>query len=290
MTEAFDYSRAVHEGYKNDGRRTCSSSFFPQTDTCVFCGEELAIAFADGIIEYDPEEKDTGQDVHHRVVAKICQCGWWTVEHIETPNAHSLCAEPSWCFSYRGILRRFSVNDDSVPMVALRRAIANHPDAIDAISPGKMEALVGSIMSDFWAGSKCTLCGRSGDGGIDLLLVVGDHPIAIQVKHRQYPGRGESVHCIRDFIGALMLAGIPNGIFVTTANHFTLAAEKAAATILDRQYVQRFDLVSRKGFLEMLEATRAHYSMEPWRRCIPDVLLHKPGSMTPYSVVLRPPD
>jgi restriction system protein len=147
---------------------------------------------------------------------------------------HNLCASASWFFSYRGILRKFPVDEAKIPVDALRRAVARHPDAIDAISPQKMEELVGAVMTGFWPGSKCKHCGKSGDGGIDLLLVIGDKPFAVQVKHRQNPNRGESVHYVTHFIGALMLQDIPNGIFVTSADHFSGAAEKAAVTILKR--------------------------------------------------------
>jgi hypothetical protein len=85
MIEVLDYSEAIHEGYKNDGR--IHESFYPRTNTCQFCQRVLTEVFADGIIEYDPDNRDTTQDVHHSMSAKCCKCGWWTVEHIETPDA-----------------------------------------------------------------------------------------------------------------------------------------------------------------------------------------------------------
>lgn len=287
MIEALDYFEGIHEGYKNDGR--AYDSFYPLTNRCPFCQRELSEVFSNGIIEYDPENKDSTQDVHHSVTAKSCECGWWTVEHVETPDAHNLYAPASWCFSYRGALRKFSAADATIPMDALRGAIARHPDAIDAISPRKMEDLVGAVMADFWPGSKCKLCGKSGDGGVDLLLVIGDSPFAIQVKHRENIRKGESVHHVTHFIGALMLKNIPNGIFVTTADHFSSAAETAAATILKRGLVESFHLIARKPFLEMLEATSRNLQ-EPWRRCIPNELLSKSSRLTPYSIYLRPPN
>lgn len=286
MIEVIDYSAAIYEGYKNDG--SVHRSFYPSTPTCPFCNRDLNKVFSKAIIEYDPDDKDSTKDIHHSMTASSCSCGWWKVEHLETPDAHNLYASPAWFFSYRGVLRRFSVDDVTVPMEALRRAIAKRPDALDEISPRKMEELVGAVMSDFWPGSKCTLCGKSGDGGVDLILVINDKPFAVQVKHRENPKKGESVHHVTHFIGALMLNDIPNGVFVTSANHFSRQAEEAAATILERGHVESFELVARGAFLEMLRATRRHLS-DPWRKCIPNSLLGESGRLTPYSINLRPP-
>ncbi|MBI4559669.1 MAG: restriction endonuclease [Candidatus Hydrogenedentes bacterium] len=151
-----------------------------------------------------------------------------------------------------------------------------------------MEELVGAVMTDFSPASKCRYCGKSGDGGVDLMLVIGDKPCAIQVKHRQRIDQAESVHYVTHFIGALMLKNIPNGIFVTTAERFSTAAKAAGKTILSRGLVERFELIARQPFLEMLEATSKPLS-DPWRRCIPKVLLHDHERLTPYSVGLIPP-
>jgi restriction system protein len=287
MMEVLDYTEALHEGYMNDGR--VHGSFYPASDICPFCHEKARTVFANGIIEYDPENRDSTQDVHHSVIAKSCRCGWWTVENMQTPDAHNLYAPESWLFAYRGVLRTFSLADSAIPMDTLRRTIAEHQEAIDHISPRKMEELVGAVMADFWPGAKCTLCGKSGDGGIDLLLIRGDKPFAIQVKHRQDVRRAESVHHVTHFIGALMLANVPNGIFVTTADHFSSSAERAVDTVLKRELVESFHLIDRSSFMEILEATSRHVE-DVWRRCIPEVLLSGSNRLTPYSVCLRPPN
>ena len=288
MLDILDYSEGIHEGYKNDGR--ANGSFYPQGNVCRFCERKLITVFSKGITEYDPENKDSRQDIHHYVTAQPCNCGWWTVKDIQTPDAHNSYAPAEWVFSYRGALRTFSPADVTVPMDSLRRAIATHPDVINSIDPYKMEDLVGAVMTDFWPGAKCKHCGRSNDGGIDLILVNGDKPFAIQVKRRSRSNKGESVHHVTHFIGALMLAGIPDGIFVTTADHFTGAAEKAAASVLESGLVDTFQLIDRKPFLEMLEATTKNLS-NPWLSCIPKVLRldESDSGLTPYSVCLRPP-
>ena len=283
MIEALDYSGALYEAYENDG--LAHGSFYPTSDTCPFCEGKTSTVFSGGTIEYDPENRDSTRDVHHGVIAKSCECGWWTVQDHKTPDAHNLYAPTSWVLAYRGVLRTFSPEDTAIPMDALRRTIASHREAVDSISPRKMEELVGAVMADFWRGAKCKLCGKSGDGGIDLLLIKGDKPFAVQVKHRQDIRKAESVHHVTHFIGALMLAKIPNGIFVTTADHYSVAAERAASTILESKSVQSFQLIDRKSFMEILEATSRHLQ-DVWRSYIPKTLLNGSSRLTPHSVNL----
>ncbi|MBI4559670.1 MAG: hypothetical protein HY706_18940 [Candidatus Hydrogenedentes bacterium] len=125
MIEALDYLEGMNEGYKND--RSANRSFFPQHDTCPFCKRKLNEVFSDGIIEYDPEDKDSTKDIHHSVTARSCKCGWWTVHDVQTPDAHNLYASADWVFRWSGILRKFSLADPSIPMDSLRSAIAKHP-------------------------------------------------------------------------------------------------------------------------------------------------------------------
>jgi hypothetical protein len=118
-----------------------------------------------------------------------------------------------------------------------------------------MEELTGAVLQDFYPGCEVHLCGKSGDGGIDLLVVVKDVPVAIQVKRRTKPDSTESVEAVRAFLGASLLKGYDHLIFVTTADHFTggpFGAEKAAERALQKKLVQKFQLIDRHKFFEML--------------------------------------
>ncbi|HEY4901801.1 MAG TPA: restriction endonuclease [Terriglobales bacterium] len=289
--KALDYSEAILELYTSrEGEDLhLPDRFYSRNDICPFCSHRTSEIFDGGIVEYDPEDRDTRRDIHHSVSAWSCDCGWWTVEDSETPDAHNLYGMTRSISAYRGILRTFSSADTEIPMDTLRRAISKHPNTIDSIGPTKMEELVGAVMADFWPGATCKLCGKSGDGGIDLLLVRGDKPFAIQVKHRQRIDRAEGVHHVTHFIGALVLANIPNGVFVTTADHFSGAAQTAASTVVKREAVESLELVDRSSFLEILERT-SNCIQDIWRTCIPREVLENKTRLTASSIHLRAPN
>jgi hypothetical protein len=289
MIQALDYSDALHDGYSNEGYS--GGSFYSRDDNCPFCKQQVDTVFYGGITEYNPENQDSTQDVHHSVTAKCCKCGWWTVEDAQTSNAYNSYALANWVSAFRGALRKFSPVETAIQMDALRRAIAKSPEAIDPTNPQKMEMFVASAMAGFWPGSKCKLCSKSGDGSMDLLLIIGDKPFAIRVLHKQGIRPEESVYPVTYFTGAVIGENIPNEIFVTSADRFPAAedaARRAVPTIPGRDCVDSFPLVDRSSFMEFLEATSRHVQ-DVWRKCIPPCLLDDSHGPTPYSVSLRSP-
>jgi hypothetical protein len=115
--------------------------------------------------------------------------------------------------------------------------------------------------------------GRSGDGGIDLILVLSDAPLAVQVKRRTKPGSVESVEAVRLFLAAMQIRGVTGGLFVTTADHFSRQAHNVAAQAVTLGLVSRFDLIDRHKFFTMIGAIRSdgvpaewqhHIEYSPW--------------------------
>jgi HJR/Mrr/RecB family endonuclease len=279
--DVLDYSEDLLEVYGlNDSGEI---SFYPRDDRCPFCARATHKAFSTGIIEYDPEERDTRKDIHHLVVASSCECGWWSILHDETPDAHNLYSPPTSRTHIRAVLRRFDVMDQRLSVEALRTEIKRRPQVLDAIGPRKMEELASSVMGDFFPGCKSKICGKSGDGGIDLLLVMADKPFAVQVKHRQRVDKAEPVNAVREFIGAMLLEDMAHGIYVTTAEHFSPASQNAASKILRNGKVQEFKLIDRRSFLEMIAATARQVS-QPWLQYIPPWLQTTTDRLTPFSV------
>lgn len=104
--------------------------------------------------------------------------------------------------------------------------------------------------------------GGPGDGGFDLILVMNDTPALIQVKQRLDPAKAEAVSSIREFIGALALAGSRIGFYVSSATHFSRAsidaANRASGAVVDR-----LELVDATRLIDILKLV-AHKA-EPWR-------------------------
>jgi len=104
----------------------------------------------------------------------------------------------------------------------LKRRLADY-------SPTEVEKIMCELLGQHY---RCEVhhVGRSGDGGIDLLLLEGDKIGAVQIKHHPHTNKRESVVPVREFIGAMVLNQVARGVFVTTADGFTGPAKSAAAT------------------------------------------------------------
>lgn len=221
-------------------------------------------------------EDDSVRGVPQVVWAWSCRCGWWDIQRLGVlgpdtgidDDGHEWAHAANW---YRhGILRSLSSSDANVPVTALRRALADHPHLVHSLHPGKMEELVGSVMSDFIADCEVKHCGRTADGGVDLLLILSDSILAVQVKRRIRPDRVESVSAVREFLAAMKLQGIAGGVYVTTADHFSPQAKAEASRAVTLDLVRNFELVDRHRFFGMIEATTSAPRLEEWRRHIDD--------------------
>ena len=116
----------------------------------------------------------------------------------------------------------------------------------------KMEQLVKSVFEVFFL-CEVKHCGRAGDGGVDLLVVVSDAPTAVvQVKRRRDENAVESASVVRELLGAAVLRGVKEAIFVTTADHFSHQSIKEAQTAMARRIVTRFELIDRHRFMASL--------------------------------------
>jgi hypothetical protein len=186
------------------------------------------------------------------------QCGWWC--------QYSVGSNLDGFFEFERIpaaLRQYRVSDIDVPVAALRRELENSSALLLDLNPTRMEQLVGSILSDFMD-CEVVHTGRTSDGGIDLLLLDGDTPYVVQVKRRLNQGQGEAVGSVREFLAATLLAGYQRGIYVTTATHFTSAANDAAAVAKSRGLVEKLHLIDRDRFLRLLTLVSTK-TLAPWQ-------------------------
>jgi len=213
------------------------------------------------------------------VWAQSCQCGWWQIERhgILGPDLGIDAEDHEWAhivrFYRRGILRVFRPQDLELPTLALRKALSQKPDLVYYIHHRKMEELVADVMRDFIGNCEVEICGRSGDGGIDLILVISDSPMAIQVKRRTRASAVEGVQEVRHFLAAMQIRGITKGLFVTTADHFSAQASIVAEVAVNRNLVTAFELMDRHRFFSLINATKScadeatwqvHLEHDPW--------------------------
>lgn len=136
------------------------------------------------------------------------------------------------------------------PLMALRQELARHESDLRDLSPKTLELLVGSVFRDFFD-AEVEHIGRSGDGGIDLLLVRSSSPIAVQVKRRANRTT-ESPAVVRELLGAMVLSDLRRGIVVTTADHFGSASLAMAEPQMRARTGYSIDLYAMDQLLEVL--------------------------------------
>jgi ribosomal protein L37AE/L43A len=183
------------------------------------------------------------------------RCGWW--EHEEEYREGAAIGHPAFTgVNHQAFLRSFKPSAKDVPMKALLRTIDTQPNIVHEVHPGRFEEVVQHVFGSYFS-CEVIHCGRSHDGGIDLVMIDSDAPTLIQVKRRGARNAVECVSSIRELLGSMLVARSRKGVFVSTADHFSPDAEKTVAKILAEGTVTRFELITRSGFLERLKVARA---------------------------------
>ncbi len=246
-----DYSQFIegqrHENFGGSSAGT-PEIFYKRHDYCPFCQCEIPNVYFDE----DSRSYSFEDGTRYTTSAWACPiCGWWNLEHICRNYNDSLSLLTSHIVRY-SILRSFEVFDAHIPVKLLEEYInKKDPSLIYKIHPTKMEELVCSVFSDFY---NCEVkhCGRSHDGGIDLFLILSDKMLPVQVKRRSKKNSVESVSTVREFLGAIQLKKLTAGSIVTTADHYSKEAKKAAADASELRLVDKIELIDIKSFLSML--------------------------------------
>lgn len=196
-------------------------------------------------------------------ILSLCMgCGWWSSAKAErVPESGLGFAMPGYsdlkfCQS---VLKELHLADLSVPIAEVGAYLRADYEARFALHPRQYEALVTSIFANI--GYQAELTNYRSDGGIDVILR-GDagRPIGVQVKrYRERIGVAQ----IREFLGALVLGGFTQGVFVTTSE-FTFGAKRAAELASDKKVVVK--LVGNNAFLELMDLKRQapYESFEEW--------------------------
>lgn len=154
----------------------------------------------------------------------------------------------------RPVLKLLEALGTEVTVHAIRKTLRTSPDVLHYIHHKKMEELVASVISEVYFDTPVTVCGRSRDGGIDMVLDPAETPIAVQVKRRTKPGSVEGVAPVREFLGACLLRGFTQCLYVTSAMQFSRMARREAERAVAMQLVERFDLIERDRLLALLDA------------------------------------
>ena len=256
------FERQGHRGIVNYKQADSNIDLFAYESHCPFCKEvQLETVYRKSKCDYP--EWLFGSFNEFETVLQCPQCGWWEYKYHNQSDAIIDGIAASDIKIITAELRKYDETRDDIPIGILRQYIDENPDRIYSIHDKGMERLVQSVFSDFY-NCDVELVGKSHDGGKDLIMLDNGSETFIQVKRRMSSKKVESVIAIRELIGAAVLGGVNSCIFVSTADHFSTEAKKAAKCATTKCNFDKFELIDGNRFLNMLHLVRKECP-ELWR-------------------------
>lgn len=223
---------------------------------CPYCNGELLTIIKDG-----PPPVMTSSNRPEHQVKKCSACGWWFYDYLLWGYIDEFYF---WDY-YEGVLKKFDISAISVPLKILKRCLAKRFEDIRSIHPRKFEEICQGV---FRAYLQCEvkLTSYSKDGGIDLYAIDGENKFAIQLKRRSRAVT-EGVEAIRAFLGAIIINGEINGIFCTSADHFSENAKQAILSPPLKKYGIKIELIDYKKLRDIFGFITKN-QREPWHELL----------------------
>lgn len=231
-------------GLGQSWRALNNSYSFDAGSRCPYCTAWMVV-----LAGKDLPAMHKGMNARQATLLGCPACGWWKAVSLLAAAPYETY-DGGFCElrTLPGVLRHLDVSDLSVPVGELRSyLLARYSDRF-LIHPRKYEEIVAGVFSDF--GYRVRLTSYSGDEGIDLLLLDGDDHTTVGVQVKRYRGR-ISAEQIRSFVGALVLQGLTEGVYVTTSDYESGARRTADA--------------ANKGIgvgVRLLDATRFYQALQ----------------------------
>jgi restriction endonuclease Mrr len=185
-------------------------------------------------------------------VEECNRCGWWRHKHYSDEESPGWRHRTEKVIARNAILREYDVSSAEVPLKELKKEIIKRKSLLYKISSKNMELLVKHCFENIY---DCEVkhVGKSGDGGIDLVLVNADDPVLVQVKRHFSSDYIEPVRPVRELLGAMYENNSKSCIYVTTAKRFSKKAIQAQEKLYRENLVKRFDLIDFDRFCAMLD-------------------------------------
>lgn len=200
-------------------------------------------------------------------------CGWWLLRYTLSLIHHSWTSGiPISCGkALYGEVKHYDVSSLDAPLAALRAYLSKHPRHVAHVHPTQFELLMRACLSEYCGAAEVIHTGQSGDGGVDLKMILTDgDTYLVQVKRRSDTFRFEGVRVVRELNGVLFREGCAKGMVVTTAGGFSAAAKREAAvkTATIEKYEMR--LVAFDDIVAMLRLNHPT-PYEPWLTYVNDI-------------------
>jgi len=263
-----DYELGAHQ---TEGQGSLQTS---KSKNCIYCGSELSKT----LIESTKRDKGGWLAWSTEVLnlRRCATCGWWAL----SLDYERMSIDDQIVMRYRSIVgeaKHYSVGDLDVPISELRSFLAKHPSNVAHVHPTAFEHLVADCMEDSYGPAEVIHTGRSGDGGIDIKLILANNQSwLVQVKRRADLSKAESVTVVRELNGVLFREGVAKGMVVTTAHKFSNAAIAEAASTSVHQRNYEMHLLAFPDVVSMLQIPRQD-PYEPWEGHLSEIKSHLVG-------------
>jgi hypothetical protein len=242
---------------------------------CVYCSQPLRLA---------REHREFNQTSRSEFISTLgwqcIRCGWWLIKkhHYFDDDIRDNEIQDKTIY-HEGAIALFDVKWGGAALNGVEEELWQYRKKLSDISPREFERLIGILLG---SKHKCDVrhVGRTPhDGGIDLILLLGDQYTAVQVKHRSIyrKQRGEGVVPLREFVGAMFpLSGVTQGIFVTSAEFYSKDAEQYAKDVSLRMPLNLMSVGEVKEHLRLLKKHQWERYDDLWAQIrdeVPDVYI-----------------
>ncbi|WP_432405709.1 restriction endonuclease [Wukongibacter sp. M2B1] len=233
--------------------------FFSKRGYCPFCKTKIPN------VHSDIDVFTLGVEMRSYLDIWECpHCRWWEslTRFSEEEDHFDRVMTKNWDTLCHGIVKKYNVDDKNIPLHVLMNELERKKEILYSIDPYKLEEIAQAVFSDHY---QCEVkhVGKTGDGGIDLLIIQSDDPILVQVKRRANPEHVELVAPVREFVGAMFLKDSNKGIYLSTASRFSKGAEDIKNNVLDNRKFEYFELINFNSFLSMSDAVKKD-KFKPW--------------------------
>ena len=201
--------------------------------------------------------------IFERHVSACARCGWWIAfEETLQKIANRLIVRS---YGGAGAIKKLDLRDVSTPIDEVRSYLTGRYNDRFGMNATLFEQTVASVFGDLGYRTRST--GKSGDGGIDIILWTPDGAeIGVQVKAYR---KTIEVNQIRELTGALVQKGITKGMFVTTSQFTKGGPVSAGLSALRGRPIELVDAASFFERLEIAQRKRGFLPDDehaPWRR------------------------
>lgn len=237
--------------------------FFSRRGYCPFCKEVIPKVY------HNIRSVTMGVELWSTIDVWECpRCEWW--EHFyqfsEEGDWIDKVRSKNWDTLRHGIVKKYNIDDKQIPINTLINELDKRKDILYDIDPYKLEE-VGQVVFSAYYNCEVKHVGKTGDGGIDLIVVQSDEPILVQVKRRSSPCHVELVSPIREFVGAMYLKDSRKGIFLSTAKNYSRGAKDIQSKVLNDRKFNYFELINFEEFVNMIDVIKTE-DYKPWMKLV----------------------